>query len=197
MKKYLFLLSVLLLVVFYAPGTSSEHPSAPQEQTLASATTMEAEVPGFFLALLPPPEEWPHPLAMLWRATHLHQAVKNQLTSADWVKLKQMAPSLPLAIVAVEDKRFYEHNGIDLDGIFRATLANIQADEIVQGGSTITQQLIKNVLLTSEQSWERKMWEASLALLAETNYTKDELLEMYLNTTYYGAGATGIKAASS
>lgn len=100
------------------------------------------------------------------------------------------------AFIAIEDRRFWEHSGVDLEGIARATKANIQAGGVAQGGSTITQQYIKNAYLTGERTLERKLDEALLALEIEKIQTKEEILFGYLNVSYFDAGAYGIGAAS-
>jgi len=110
--------------------------------------------------------------------------------------LKEMADSTPKAFLAAEDSSFYEHEGIDLLGIFRAAIKNIQAGSIVQGGSTITQQVIKSLLLTPERSYKRKLKEAILAYRLEKHLTKDEILTIYLNQIYLGHGAYGVEAAA-
>ncbi|MDA1316532.1 MAG: PBP1A family penicillin-binding protein [bacterium] len=101
------------------------------------------------------------------------------------------------AIIAIEDDQFYEHPGFSPKGIARAFWANIRASGYAQGGSTITQQLVKNALLTPEKSIHRKLQEVLLALEVDRRYTKDEILEMYLNSIYFGAGAYGIEAAAA
>jgi penicillin-binding protein 1A len=111
-------------------------------------------------------------------------------------KLGDLPDYVEKAILAVEDRRFYEHNGFDFSGLIRATLANIQAGRVVEGGSTITQQLAKNLFLTSERSTSRKLDEAYLTIWLEQNLSKDEILELYLDRVYFGAGATGIEAAA-
>lgn len=98
--------------------------------------------------------------------------------------------------LAAEDSNFYQHEGIDIPGILRSLLRNIQAGSIVQGGSTITQQVIKSLLLTPERSYERKLKEAILAYRLERHLTKDEILTIYLNQIFFGAGAYGIEAAA-
>src|SRR4029077_16157383 len=98
--------------------------------------------------------------------------------------------------VAGEDERFYSHSGVDLRGIARAALANWQHKQIEQGASTITQQLARNLFLTNEQTVSRKIQEALLAMEIERFYTKDEILERYLDLVYFGAGAYGVQAAS-
>lgn len=100
------------------------------------------------------------------------------------------------AILAVEDADFYEHDGVNLRGTFRALVENVNAGGIEQGGSTITQQLVKNAILTPEQNLNRKTTEAFYALRLERQMTKDEILERYLNTVYFGAGAYGVQAAA-
>jgi penicillin-binding protein 1A len=100
------------------------------------------------------------------------------------------------AIVAIEDERYWSHPGIDLRAIARALVANVESGEIEQGGSTITQQYIKNVILTPEVTVERKIEEATLALRLEETLTKEEVLERYLNTSYFGDGAYGVGAAA-
>lgn len=101
------------------------------------------------------------------------------------------------AIVSIEDKRFYEHNGIDLKAIVRAAVALVKKDEITQGGSTITQQLSRNIFLTHTVSWERKVEEIFISLRLEKIYSKDDILEFYLNNVYFANGYYGIEAAST
>jgi penicillin-binding protein 1A len=110
--------------------------------------------------------------------------------------LKEMSPYLPKAVIATEDRRFYSHFGIDPLGLGRALFANISARRIVQGGSTITQQLAKNLFLTSERSLTRKVQETLLALWLEHRFSKDQILEIYLNRVYLGAGTYGVDAAA-
>ena len=103
------------------------------------------------------------------------------------VKLKDVPPNLLNAIMAIEDQRFLEHEGVDIRGIFRAFFANIMAGgKVVQGGSTLTQQLVKNFFLTPERSLKRKMNEALMALIIEMKYPKDKILELYVNEIYLG-----------
>lgn len=99
-------------------------------------------------------------------------------------------------LLALEDKRFYEHKGIDYISIIRAAIENIKSGEITQGGSTITQQLVKNEFLNSKKSFERKFYEAFYALLIETKYKKDEILDNYLNTVYLGGSIYGLETAA-
>jgi penicillin-binding protein 1A len=110
--------------------------------------------------------------------------------------LKELPPHLIDAVISIEDQRFYTHNGIDLPGILRALGRNIRAGEVVEGGSTITQQLVKILYLDREQTLTRKIREAALALWLETKLSKEEILTRYLNNVYLGAGATGVPAAA-
>ena len=113
-----------------------------------------------------------------------------------YVKLDQIPKHLQQAVIAIEDERFYEHNGIDLLGIMRAIVTNLKAGRIVEGASTITQQLIKNNALTSEQTFVRKIQEQYLALQIDALYDKDLILEYYLNTMPLGHGTNGVQAAA-
>jgi penicillin-binding protein 1A len=110
--------------------------------------------------------------------------------------LKELPPYLPKAFVAIEDRRFYSHFGIDPLGIVRAAIANVLHRGVSQGGSTLTQQLAKNLFLTQERTIERKLQEALLALWLERKFSKDEILELYLNRVYFGAGAWGVEQAA-
>ncbi|MDA0338481.1 MAG: PBP1A family penicillin-binding protein [Proteobacteria bacterium] len=113
-----------------------------------------------------------------------------------WIKREDIPPVLIQAVLAIEDRRFYEHSGVDLLGILRALLANIRAGDLVQGGSTVTQQLAKNLFLTPDRTIKRKVQEAMVAYALEGRLTKDEILEQYLNRVYLGSGAYGAEAAS-
>ncbi len=108
----------------------------------------------------------------------------------------EVPPYLPKAFVAIEDRRFYEHFGIDPIGITRAVVNNLRGQGGMQGGSTLTQQLAKNLFLTQERTAARKIQEAILALWLEQTYSKDQILELYLNRVYFGSGAYGVEAAA-
>ena len=110
--------------------------------------------------------------------------------------LKEMSPYLAKAVIATEDHRFYSHFGVDPIGLVRAAVANLSAGHVVQGGSTITQQLAKNLFLTPERSLTRKIQETLLALWLEHRFTKNQILEIYLNRVYLGAGTYGVDAAA-
>lgn len=124
------------------------------------------------------------------------ESIINEIQSnSNYVQAKDINRTFLDAIVAIEDHRFYEHGAIDLISIARATLINIKNKEILEGGSTITQQLVKNVFLDMNQTFERKINEIFLAFELEKLYSKEEILELYVNVVYYGDGYTGIKAA--
>ncbi len=112
------------------------------------------------------------------------------------IRLGELPPYLPKAFIAIEDRRFYSHWGIDPMGIARAVAANLLHRGGVQGGSTLTQQLAKNLFLTQERTLSRKIQEAILALWLEHKYSKDQILELYLNRVYFGSGAYGVEAAT-
>ena len=110
--------------------------------------------------------------------------------------LDDLPDHLIKAALATEDRRFYEHFGIDFAGTFRALITNARAGGVVQGGSSITQQLAKNLFLSNERTIERKINEAFLALWLETHLTKNEILKLYLDRAYMGGGAFGVDAAA-
>jgi penicillin-binding protein 1A len=112
------------------------------------------------------------------------------------VSLKELPPYLPKAFIAIEDRRFYSHYGVDPYGILRAAVANVLHRGVSQGGSTLTQQLAKNLFLTQERTLARKLQEVELALWLERKHSKSEILELYLNRVYFGSGAYGVEAAA-
>ena len=136
------------------------------------------------------------PTDKLSRLIFIRRAVKARTVRENYVKLSDIPKDLQQAIIAVEDNRFYEHPGFDIQGIMRATLVNLQYGQIEEGASTITQQLVKNLFLGNEQTFGRKAEELLLALDIEANYSKEEILELYLNTIYYGSNYYGIYDAS-
>ncbi|MGD9544459.1 MAG: transglycosylase domain-containing protein [Methylocystis sp.] len=112
------------------------------------------------------------------------------------VRLADLPPYVPKAFIAIEDRRFYAHWGVDPIGIGRAVVRNVTGRGGMQGGSTLTQQLAKNLFLTQERTISRKIQEAILALWLERKYSKDQILELYLNRVYFGSGAYGVEAAA-
>jgi penicillin-binding protein 1A len=112
------------------------------------------------------------------------------------LRVEELPKHLSQAVMAIEDRRFYDHWGVDPRGILRAAIANLRAGRVAQGGSTLTQQLAKNLFLTPERSLERKLRELVLAFRLEQRFAKDEILTIYLNRVYLGAGSYGVEAAS-
>lgn len=117
-------------------------------------------------------------------------------TAHDYMPLDLLPAHVIGAVVAIEDRRFFQHRGLDPWGFARAVFANLRAGRLAQGGSTLTQQLAKNLFLTSERTFSRKLEELALALWLELRLSKSDILELYLNRVYFGAGAYGIEAAS-
>ena len=115
----------------------------------------------------------------------------------NYVKLNEINNDVKNAIISIEDKNFYSHNGFDIPRILKALLINIKKKSIEQGASTISQQYVKNLYLTFDKTWKRKLEEALLTIKIESHYSKDEILEGYLNTIDFGAGNYGIKEASN
>jgi penicillin-binding protein 1A len=122
-------------------------------------------------------------------------ATRGEMAGAN-VSLRDLPPYLPKAFIAIEDRRFYSHYGVDPLGIARAAVANVLHRGVSQGGSTLTQQLAKNLFLTQERTLQRKLQEVELALWLERKHSKAEILELYLNRVYFGSGAYGVEAAA-
>src|ERR1700709_2049974 len=122
-------------------------------------------------------------------------ASRGEMPGAN-VSLRDLPPYLPKAFIAIEDRRFYSHYGVDPIGILRAAVTNVLHRGVSQGGSTLTQQLAKNLFLTQERTLQRKLQEVELALWLEQKPAKAEILELYLNRVYFGSGAYGVEAAA-
>src|SRR3954462_8202878 len=122
-------------------------------------------------------------------------ATRGEMPGAN-VLLKELPPYLPKAFIAIEDRRFYSHHGVDPLGILRAAVADVLHRGVSQGGSTLTQQLAKNLFLTQERTLQRKLQEVELALWLERKHSKAQILELYLNRVYFGSGAYGVEAAA-
>src|SRR3569833_771976 len=112
------------------------------------------------------------------------------------VELADLPAYVPEAFIAIEDKRFYSHFGIDITGLGAVAHESLRAGHVTRGASTLTQQLAKNLFLTPDQTLGRKVQEALLAVWLEHNYTKDQILDLYLNRVFFGNNATGIEAAA-
>lgn len=128
---------------------------------------------------------------------HVDETILAVRAQDHYTPLDEISPTFLDALVATEDRRFYKHGGLDFISLGRALMANLTSGDIEQGGSTITQQLAKNLFLNTEQTLSRKVSEMFLAYYMEHHYTKDEILELYANVIYYGDGNTGIYAATT
>ncbi|NWH09095.1 MAG: PBP1A family penicillin-binding protein [Alphaproteobacteria bacterium] len=154
---------------------------------------------GFLAASLPPTEEY---LTMKGTPNVSFLDASGRLIArrgagqGAYVELKDIPPHLIEAVLAIEDRRFYGHWGVDPEAMLRALVANVEAGRVVQGGSTITQQLAKNLFLESDRTYWRKAQEMLLALYLEARFKKEEILVLYLNRAYFGAGAFGVDAAA-
>ena len=162
-------------------------------------TLFTAAVLLWFTHDLPRPDA---PLAQVRRPAAAVLASDGSLLSTqgdlfgEVLRLRDLPAFLPEALIAIEDRRFRQHIGVDPIGIARALWSNLTAGEVVQGGSTLTQQLAKNLFLTPERSTRRKVQEALLAIWLERRFSKEQLLEIYLNRVYLGGGAYGVDAAA-
>lgn len=186
-----------------AQARRRQYPALPTFRTVATFLVKATIISGLlftavFFALflfLPLPE------IQVPQATRVYDA-KGRLVSSLFVQNRIIVPSseipdsLKQAVIAVEDKRFYSHHGIDLESLGRALLRNLKARRVVEGGSTITQQLAKNLFLSDERTLKRKLLEAVYTLKLEMRYTKEEILTMYLNQIYLGHGSYGCEVAS-
>ena len=205
-KTIVMALLIFAGMVAYDSATSKPTPTVPptkqeQQQTKEQQQKInkheKSAAMALFVSLLPDRKTWPSPMQKFYLAFNMEEVIDPIRQNPQWTSLKSMSQDIPRALIAIEDHDFYNHGAIAVEGVMRALLVNITAGEVVQGGSTITQQFVKNVFLSHEQSLERKIEEAILSLMLEDNYTKDEILELYLNTTYFGAGANGIKQAAN
>src|SRR5215475_11613333 len=174
-------LVVVLTVGVLAAGVSAFWVLSILPRSLPSVTQLESFEPSVGSKVYDENDE---------QITELH--VERRI----FVPLAQMPAALKQAVIATEDARFYSHYGVDPMGIARAVYQNFRRGRIVEGGSTITQQLAKVLFLTPDKSLERKLKEAVLALELERRYSKDRIFEMYLNQIYFGHGAFGVEAAA-
>src|SRR5215470_7229994 len=174
-------LVVVLAVGVLATGVSASWVLAILPRSLPSVTQLESIEPSVGSRIYDEADE-------LITEFHVERRI--------FVPLGQMPPALKQAVIATEDARFYSHFGVDPMGIARAIYQNFRRGRIVEGGSTITQQLAKTLFLTPDRKLERKLKEAVLALELERRYSKDRILEIYLNQIYFGHGAFGVEAAA-
>src|SRR5690625_498794 len=144
--------------------------------------------------LLGPPEISNDPITVFYDDEA--NSIGNKTEQEQTVVLEDIAPEAVDAIIVIEDRHFYDHHGFDIRGIIRAVWKNISSGNLSEGASTISQQYARNLYLSHEKTWLRKLKEAFYTIRLEMFYTKEEILEGYLDTIYYGHGAYGIEAAS-
>lgn len=153
----------------------------------------------YFAVQLPSSDTWavPDRPANIRILSANGQLISNRgKTGGEAVSLRELPQYVPAAFIAIEDRRFYDHFGIDVIGLASVALESVRAGEVTRGASTLTQQLAKNLFLTPDQTLQRKVQEALLAVWLEQNYSKDDILELYLNRVFFGHNSTGIEAAA-
>lgn len=196
-----FILIALVVAGLYGyhnyDGTRSDSlPSvAPREKITRETDESLIRVKDYALRLLPDMKTWPEPVQIMYHMVFMEETINPIRAKKDYLPLESLSTNLQHAIIAIEDHDFYTHSAISMDSIVRAIMINSSAGKILQGGSTITQQLVKNLFLTNEQTISRKMLEAMLAFVMESKYSKDEILELYLNSTYFGMDCYGANRA--
>ena len=173
--RFLFLLCLIFFLAFFLAGGTSVFSPRTWQHFGDFLPKLENQLPAIQQTTEPVPIGT---VDRLSRIIFIRRAVASRINPDTYVKLRDIPVSLQHAIVAVEDNRFYSHHGFDPQGIMRATLVNLQYGQIEEGASTITQQLVKNLFLSHEQSFGRKAEELLLALDIEANYSKDEILEL-------------------
>lgn len=154
---------------------------------------------GFYAVQLPQSSSWAvpkRPPNVKILSVNGKLLANRGVTGGESIALSQMSPYIPQALIAIEDRRFHSHFGVDPFGLIRAGFKNLWAGHVVQGGSTITQQLAKNLFLKPERTFRRKVQEVVLSFWLEAKFTKKEILEIYLNRVYFGSGSYGVDAAS-
>lgn len=128
--------------------------------------------------------------------SHFKESLESRVHREKFVPYDKIPDLLKKGIIATEDRRYYDHGAVDIIGVARAFITNSMAGETLEGGSTIAQQTVKNIFLSNERTMTRKLEELALAVQLERNYSKEEILELYLNTIYFGHGAYGVGEAS-
>lgn len=128
--------------------------------------------------------------------SHFKESLESRVHREKFVPYDKIPDLLKKGIIATEDRRYYDHGAVDIIGVARAFITNSMAGETLEGGSTIAQQTVKNIFLSNDRTMTRKLEELALAVQLERNYSKEEILELYLNTIYFGHGAYGVGEAS-
>lgn len=190
------LIFVFVLSFFVTLAWRASKDNLPEIEERYTAETT-ANVPASKRTVPPPLAEevgWSEKFSRLMNIEDAVTAKRQKMKH--YVLLRDIPRAMRQAVIAVEDKRFYNHSGFDVESIARATVVNVESGEISQGGSTITQQLAKNMFLTQERSFTRKVEELLLAIQLERHFDKNKILEMYLNTIYFGSNFYGIYEAA-
>jgi penicillin-binding protein 1A len=181
------LIAVFIISFFVTLALRASDDSAQIEERYSTSTNKKSLAQESEMGFLEKVDRW----------NNIEKAVAEKRAKIrHYVILIDIPAALRYAAVAVEDKRFYYHSGYDIESIARATVVNVEAGEIEEGGSTITQQLAKNLFLSQERSFTRKFEELLLAIEIEKHFDKNQILEMYLNTIYFGSGFYGIYEAA-
>lgn len=128
--------------------------------------------------------------------SHFRESLESRVHREKFVPYDKIPDLLKKGIIATEDRRYYDHGAVDIIGVARAFITNSMAGETLEGGSTIAQQTVKNIFLSNDRTMTRKLEELALAVQLERNYSKEKILELYLNTIYFGHGAYGVGEAS-
>lgn len=128
--------------------------------------------------------------------SHFRESLESRVHREKFVPYDKIPDLLKKGIIATEDRRYYDHGAVDIIGVARAFITNSMAGETLEGGSTIAQQTVKNIFLSNDRTMTRKLEELALAVQLERNYSKEEILELYLNTIYFGHGTYGVGEAS-
>lgn len=128
--------------------------------------------------------------------SHFKESLESRVHREKFVPYDKIPDLLKKGIIATEDRRYYDHGAVDIIGVSRAFITNSMAGETLEGGSTIAQQTVKNIFLSNDRTMTRKLEELALAVQLERNYSKEEILELYLNTIYFGHGTYGVGEAS-
>lgn len=128
--------------------------------------------------------------------SHFRESLESRVHREKFVSYDKIPDLLKKGIIATEDRRYYDHGAVDIIGVARALITNSMAGETLEGGSTIAQQTVKNIFLSNDRTMTRKLEELALAVQLERNYSKEEILELYLNTIYFGHGTYGVGEAS-
>ena len=183
MKKII-LLAIIAIMVFVGNSILKE---TPPDKIIEKIPEISKNIPDS--------KEIEPEINRIKRIFNAETEIRQKMASSGWTPLEKIPLVMQQAIISVEDHRFYQHGAFDTSGIVRAFLVNLQAGEISEGGSTITQQLAKNLFLSHDQTMARKVEEAIYSVIIESKFTKEEILETYLNTIYFGSGAYGIKDA--